>query len=176
LRSLSYAAALGFALAPAASIAATPSEKPACIQAGDDCVKNGADVAACRAAQASCLAMGDVVNPPGSAIPPAASGRDPPTAIPESPPLQPSDESPGDPLDPAMQACESMARNILVERLKGEIRHVLVTRNSRFGMVWRADVATPADGGTYAQRAVCIQGGFFLAPMKGVGGEVPPLP
>ena len=147
-------------------------EKHPCVVAGDDCAASVKDVAACRAAQETCLAMAaaSAEQRPGDGPPPLAQ-------LPETPPLTPKDESPGDPLHPVAERCEAQAQDLLVTRLHGEIGRVLITRSSRWPLIWRADVSTPLEGGgRYVQRVVCVEGAFVISPARSVGEDLAPLP
>lgn len=156
--------------------AAPPTEQNACVQAGDNCIKNIGDVTACRAAQASCLAMEQVINPEGTSGPTRKGRHRAVRAMANLPPLDPKGETPGDPLDPVMQSCELTARDLIVTRLNGEIGRILITRHPRLGMVWRADATTTSADGAYPQRIVCSRHAILLSPRLTVDGETPPLP
>ena len=151
--------------------AAAPEKHPGVV-AGDNCAASIKDVAACRAAQETCLAMAAASAQQGP-----ADGAPPPAQMPEVPPLTPKDEAPGDPLHPVAERCEAQAQDLLVSRLHGEVGRVLITRSSRWNLIWRADVSTPLEGGgRYVQRVVCVEGAFLISPAIGVGQDLPPLP
>jgi hypothetical protein len=153
---------------------AQPTEKPACVQAGDRCVENIGDVARCRAAQASCEAMSSAINPGGSALPTGRPVDAPP--LPEPLPLSPQDEKPWKPDDPEALICEAQARNLVETILHGHIDRIRVTRHERWGTIWRADISTPMTDGEYRQRLVCGDRRIILSPMNSVDGDLAPLP
>jgi hypothetical protein len=140
----------------------------ACAMAGDNCVKNGADVRACRAAQATCEGQSAQVAAIRGQTPSSNSRmrRVPMPPLPPRPPLSPDGETILDHPDPASVAdCALQVRSLIEDRLHGRIVRVLVTSGSRWGLVWRADVETPTDGPPYAQRVVCARGGIEISPM-----------
>ena len=167
--------ALALAAGPPAANAG-PAEKHPCVVAGDHCVAGGYYPVACRASEKSCLAM-SALNAQVQPRDRPPTGQKGPFKQPETPPLAPGDENPGDPLHPVAEVCETQARELLVVRLHGEIGRVLITKSPRWSVIWRADVSTPLEGGgSYAQRVVCVEGAFVLSPTKVAGHEVAPLP
>jgi hypothetical protein len=155
--------------------AAEPPAKHACVEAGDNCIKNIGDSVACRAAQASCLAMSQAINPDGASLDPNTVPTRPPE-LGEMPPFSPDGEAPGDSRDNVARAGAAQAEDLVVSRLRGEVKRTSITRHPKHGLVWRADVVTPFEGAPYAQRVICKDGVFVLTPMKSVDGDIKPLP
>lgn len=145
-------------------VALTPPD--ACVTAGDQCVASIGDVAACRAAQATCQAVDRQFRERNASV------GDPKPVVAsspkwENPPMSPDGENPDEGKDPALVAsCEDFAREIVEARLHGHIQRRLVTQGKTSGVAWRADFELPPETGEYPQRIVCSRAGVWITPLK----------
>jgi hypothetical protein len=171
--------AIGGALARPAPAQVVETAEQACRRAGDNCVANIHDEAACRASQAACIAamsqrdQSDTGNSPTDRVSP-----DTPSPA-DMPPYSPVAEAPDDHGDQTTPAeCAASARDLVETRLHGRIDRVLITVTSRWGTVWRADFTTTSGGQAQHFRFVCTQSAIAVSPMQMADptGNIAPLP